>query len=156
MACGRNAVWLVAVLAATPAAAADLSVTGLVARPLQLSLAALRGYPPVHVSVTQATGHGAITMDCTGAAIATVLEAAQPRYGAAKNARLAHTLLFTADDGYQAALAVAETDNWPGHPAPILATACNGRDLEAPRLVVPADAAAGRSVEGVVSIMVKK
>jgi hypothetical protein len=69
---------------------------------------------------------------------------------------LSYTLLFTADDGYQVALAVAETDAWAGHIAPILATGCNGKDLDAPRLIVPSDGAAGRAVNGVISIEVKK
>jgi len=152
----RTMLFLLAMAAPQMALAADLSVKGLVAKPLSLSLAALRAYPAVHVAVTQATGRGASTLDCTGAAVSTVMADAQPQYGAAKNARLAHTLLFTADDGYQVALSMAETDNWPGHAAPILATACNGRDLDAPRLIVPTDASAGRAVNGLVSIEVKK
>ena len=138
-----------------PALAADLSIKGAVAKPLSLSLAALQALPATHIVVTQATGHGAMTLDCSGVAISTLLETAQPQYGAAKNARLAHTLLFTADDGDQAALAVAETDTWPGHAAPILATTCNGRALDAPRLIVPGDAGAGRGVNGVISMEVK-
>jgi DMSO/TMAO reductase YedYZ molybdopterin-dependent catalytic subunit len=147
---------LLALTAPQIAMAADLSVKGLVANPLTLSLVALRAYPSVHVTATQATGRGAQALDCTGASVATVLADAQPQYGSAKNARLAHTLLFTADDGYQAALAVAETDVFPGRPAPILAVTCNGRDLDAPRLVVPADAGAGRAVNGVISMELKK
>jgi DMSO/TMAO reductase YedYZ molybdopterin-dependent catalytic subunit len=143
-------------LAGTPADAANLKLGGLVARPLSLSLNALRGYPLTHVAVTQASGHGARPLDCRGVAVATLLEDAKPRYGAAKNARLAHTLLFTAGDGYQAALAVAETDAWPGHAPPILAIACNGRNLDAPRLIVPGDAEAGRAVNNVVSVEVRK
>ena len=139
-----------------PVLAADLSVKGSVAKPLILSLAALRGFAATHITVTQTSGKGPVTLDCSGAAVSAVLEAAQPQYSAAKNARLAHTLLFTADDGYQAALAVAEIDAWPGHGAPILATSCNGKDLDAPRLIVPGDAAAGRAINGVVSMELKK
>lgn len=152
----REMLFLLAMAAPQMALAADLSVKGLVAKPLSLSLTELRAYPAVHVAVTQATGRGATSIDCTGVAISTVLADAQPQYGAAKNARLAHTLLFTADDGYQVALSLAETDNWPGHAAPILATDCQDAPLNAPRLIVPTDAGAGRAVNGVVTIEVKK
>jgi DMSO/TMAO reductase YedYZ molybdopterin-dependent catalytic subunit len=135
-----------------PAVAADLSVKGLVAKPLSLSLAALKAYSASRVAVTQTSGRGPVTLDCSGVAVSALLEAAQPQYGVARNARLAHTLLFTADDGYQVALAVAETDAWANHAAPILATTCNGKELDAPRLIVPGDAAAGRAINGVVSM----
>jgi hypothetical protein len=137
------------------AADAGLAIRGAVAKPQSLSLADLRGLPSSHVAVTQNSGHGPVKLDCTGVAVSALLEKARPQYGAAKNARLAHTLLFTADDGYQVALAVAETDAAPGHAAPILALSCDSKALAAPRLIVPVDAEAGRAENGVVSLEVR-
>jgi hypothetical protein len=142
-------------LTAAAADAADLAVRGAVGKPQSFSLAALSAFPATHVTVTQASGRGPVMLDCTGALVSAVLEKAEPQYGAAKNARLAHTLLFTADDGYQVALSVAETAAGPGHAAPILAIACGGKALTAPRLIVPGDAEAGRAENGVVSMEVK-
>ena len=68
---------------------------------------------------------------------------------------VAHTLLITADDGYAVALSLGEIDPDYGHAAPVIATDCGGKALDAPRLVVPGDAHAGRAVRGVVTIEVK-
>jgi hypothetical protein len=50
---------------------------------------------------------------------------------------------------------LGEIDPDYGHAAPVIATDCGGKALEAPRLVVPGDGHAGRAVRGVVTIEVK-
>jgi DMSO/TMAO reductase YedYZ molybdopterin-dependent catalytic subunit len=150
-------VGLSACLCFAPLAFADseLAVTGIVANPLHLSLADLRGLPSAHVAVSQASGHGPVTLDCTGVTIASLLKKAAPAFGPKNNANLAHTLLITADDGYAVALSLGEIDPDYGHVEPIVATDCSGKPLAAPRLVVPGDIHAGRAVNGIVSIEVR-
>jgi DMSO/TMAO reductase YedYZ molybdopterin-dependent catalytic subunit len=150
-------VGLSACLCFAPLAAADsfLSITGMVANPLHLSLADLRGLPSSHVAVSQASGRGPVNLDCTGVSIASLLKKAAPSFGPKNNANLAHTLLITADDGYAVALSLGEIDPDYGHVEPIMATDCSGKPLAAPRLVVPGDIHAGRAVNGIVTIEVK-
>jgi DMSO/TMAO reductase YedYZ molybdopterin-dependent catalytic subunit len=139
------------------AIAADppLALTGLVAHPLHLSLADLKALPPIHVSATQMSGHGPVPLDCTGVPLAALLKTATPNFGDARNANLAHTLLVTGDDGYAVSLSFGEIDADYGKAQPLVATACGGKQLDSPRLVVPGDGHAGRSIQGVVSIEVK-
>ena len=149
---------LITISPATPranGAQAGLAVTGLVAHPLQLSLAELQAMPQIHVAVTQASGHGPVALDCTGPGISTLLQRASPNFNQGRNAALAHTLLFTASDGYAVALSFGEIDPDYGKSAPILATDCAGKSLTAPRLIVPGDIHAGRAVANVVSIEVR-
>jgi len=136
-------------------AEAGLAVTGLVAHPLQLSLAELRAMAQSHVVVTQASGHGPVALDCTGPGISALLERAAPDFGPGPNAALAHTLLITAGDGYAVALSFGEFDPDYGKAAPILATDCGGKPLAAPRLIVPGDRHAGRAVAKVVSMEIR-
>jgi hypothetical protein len=137
------------------AAEPSLSVTGLVSNPLHLTFADLRALPATHVTATQASGRGPVVLDCTGVAVSTLLERASLSLGTQRNAKLAHTLLVTGDDGYAVALSFGEIDPDYGHGMPILATDCGGGTLEAPRLVVPGDGHAGRAVRGAVTIEVK-
>jgi hypothetical protein len=137
------------------AAEPTLSVTGLVTHPLRLSLAELRGFPLTHVALTQASGRGPVALDCNGVALSTLLARAALSFGTQRNANLAHTLLLTADDGYAVALSLGEIDPDYGHVAPLIATDCGGKPLDAPRLIVPGDLHAGRAVNGVVSIEVR-
>jgi len=132
-----------------------LSVTGLVSKPLHLSLADLRALPASHISAAQLSGRGPVALDCTGVALALLLERASPSIGSQRNTGLAHTLLITGDDGYAVALSFGEFDPDYGHATPIIATDCDGKPLEAPRLVVPGDRHAGRAVRGVVTIDVR-
>jgi hypothetical protein len=137
------------------AADAPLSVSGLVVHPLRLTLADLKSFPAVHVSATQVSGKGPVVLDCTGAAVTALLDKASLNIGKDKNANLAHSLLITADDGYAVALSLGEIDPDYGNAAPIIATDCSGKPLDAPRLVVPNDKHGGRAVKGVVSIVVR-
>ena len=137
------------------AAEPSLAVMGLVSNPLHLSLAELRAFSAIHVTAALASGRGPVALDCTGVAVSTLLERALPSLGTQRNAKLAHSLLVTGDDGYAVALSFGEIDPDYGHGMPIIATDCGGKALDAPRLVVPGDAHAGRAVRGAVTIEVK-
>jgi len=132
-----------------------LSVTGLVSKPLHLSLADLRALPATHSNATQLSGRGPVVLDCTGVALSVLLARASPSIGSQRNAGLAHTLLITGDDGYAVALSFGEFDPDYGRAQALVATDCGGKPLEAPRLIVPGDSHAGRAVRGVVTIEVR-
>jgi len=137
------------------AAEPSLSMTGLVSKPLHLSLADLRAFPATHVNATQLSGRGPVALDCTGVALPALLERASPTFGPQRNAGLAHTVLVTGDDGYAVTQSLGEFDPDYGRAQALVATDCGGKPLEAPRLVVPGDNHAGRAVRGVVTIEVK-
>jgi hypothetical protein len=140
---------------AAGAAEPGISLTGLVSHPLKLTLAELNAFPPAKVSATQVSGRGPVKLDCTGAAVNALLDKAGLNLGKGNNAKLAHSVLVTADDGYQVALSLGEIDPDYGNEQAIIATACEGKALDAPRLVVPADKHGGRAVKGVVNLEVK-
>jgi hypothetical protein len=144
-------------LVSLPAATAEqpLAVKGLVSQTLFLDLAELRKFPATHIAITQASSRGPVALDCTGASLSAILQRAKLSFGTQRNANLAHTLLISADDGYAVALSMGEIDPDYGHVAPLIATDCGGKPLDAPRLVVPGDVHAGRAVSGLVSIEVK-
>jgi hypothetical protein len=137
------------------AAASPVAVTGLISSRLQLGIAELGAFPAVHVSATQISGRGPVPLDCTGAALSAIIAKAGLNVGKANNAKLAHSVLVTADDGYAVSLSLGEIDPDYGNENAIIATQCNGQPMEAPRLVVPGDKHGGRAVNGVVSIEVK-
>jgi hypothetical protein len=137
------------------AANAPIAVTGLVANPLHLTLADLGSFPVTHVNATQVSGRGPLPLDCSGAALSVILDKAGLNVGKANNAKLGHSVVVTADDGYAAALSLGEIDPDYGNANVIIATTCNGKPMEAPRMVVPSDKHGGRAVNGVVSIEVK-
>ena len=101
------------------------------AHPLHLSLASLKAMPSTHVTATQMSGHGPVPLDCTGVPLAALLKQAAPNFGDGRNANLAHTLLFTGDDGYAVSLSFGEIDADYGKAAPIIATECGGKALDA-------------------------
>jgi DMSO/TMAO reductase YedYZ molybdopterin-dependent catalytic subunit len=146
---------LAAFYAVSARAAEPVAVTGLVHNPLHLTLADINAFPSEHVSATQVSGRGPVPLDCTGAKLRTILDKACLNVGSRNNARLAHMVLITADDGYAAALSLGEIDADYGNQNAIIATQCNGKAMDAPRLVVPGDKHGGRAVSGVVSIEVK-
>jgi hypothetical protein len=149
------AIALFLIPAAACAAEPSLSLSGLVAHPLHLTLTELRSFPAIHVSATQASGKGPVVLDCGGAALTALLDKAALNVGKGNNAKLGHSVLITADDGYAVALSLGEIDPDYGNAGPVIATDCGGKPLDAPRLVVPGDKHGGRAVKGVVSIDVK-
>ena len=149
------AILVLAGLSSAQAVGAPLAVTGLVSTPLHLTMADLGAFPAVHVLASQISGRGPVALDCTGASLAAILGKAKLSLGDKRNAGLVHTLLVTGDDGYQVALSLGEIDADYGNENAIIAVNCNGKPMDAPRLVVPSDKHGGRAVNGVVSIEVK-
>jgi hypothetical protein len=132
-----------------------IAVTGLVSTSLHLTMADLGSFPATHVSATQVSSHGPVPLDCTGVSLGAIVAKAALNVGSKNYANLAHTLLVTGDDGYAVALSLGEIDPNYGNAPAIIATTCNGKPEDNPRLVVPTDKHGGRAVQGVVSIEVK-
>jgi len=140
---------------ATAWAAEPLSISGLVAKPARLTMAELRKLPARRVAVKQTSKHGAVPLNCSGPALTAVLDRVKLSLPPGKNVALRHTLLFTASDGYAVVLSLGEIDPDYGNAAPVLATECDGKPLDAPRLVMPGDKSASRSVYGLTRIQVR-
>jgi hypothetical protein len=138
---------------ATARAADDgpLAITGEVAHPQSLTRAALDALPMVQVTVTDRTGRATYR----GPLLRTLLDRAALVDQPGGRTFLRHTVLVRGRDGYAVALAVAEIDPRFEGKAAIVACARDGAPLDAPRLVVPGDLKAGRSVRDVVAIEVR-
>ncbi len=148
------ALCLVALLSVATARAADdgpLAITGEVAHPQSLTRAALDALPMVQVTVTDRTGRATYR----GPLLRTLLDRAALVDQPGGRTFLRHTVLVRGRDGYAVALAVAEIDPRFEGKAAIVACARDGAPLDAPRLVVPGDLKAGRSVRDVVAIEVR-
>lgn len=152
---GQGAAALLVFASSAIAAETPIAVSGIVTHPLTLSSADLHGFPVVSVSSTQVSGRGPVKLDCRGVSVKAILDKAVLTLGTGLNPSLSHTVLITADDGYQVALSMGELDPDYGNAGAIIATDCNGQPLDAPRLVVPHDGHGGRAVRGVVKIEVK-
>ena len=75
--------------------------------------------------------------------------------GAAKNAQIRHVIIVTGKDGYAAAISDGEIDPKLENKQVILAYEKDGKPLDAPRLIVPGDLHAARSVQDVASVAVQ-
>jgi len=146
----------------TPAAAQDapptpleLAVQGRVEHPRTLALAELQASPPVTVDIERTEANGVQHMSFTGALLWTLVTAAGPVDEPGKSTFLQHTLLGRGRDGYTAALAFGELDPRFEGKQVLVAYAQDGKPLPALRLVIPADARAGRNVRDVVAIEVR-
>lgn len=136
------------------ATAPTFSLTGVKA-PATLSFESLKRLPTTTISVSQQTDHGPISARFTGTLLWTIIDSAGWVNGPEKNAYLRHTIFVTGKDGYVAALSEGEIDPKLEGKRVILAYDKDGQPLDAPRLVVPGDAHASRSVHDVVSIDVR-
>jgi hypothetical protein len=128
-----------------------VSLTGVKA-PAQLWIDDLKKLPQMTVTISQATDHGPVNATFTGALLWTVIDNAGWINGPEKNAYLRHTIIVTGKDGYAAALSEGEIDPKLEGKQVILAVSKDGTPLERPRLVVPGDAHASRSVQDVTAI----
>ncbi len=133
--------------AGTPA----ISLTG-VKSVSEIWIDGLKKLPPVTIAVSQMTGHGPIHASFTGALLWAVIDQAGWVNGPEKNAKIRHTIFVTGKDGYAAALSEGEIDPEFEGKKVLLAYEENGVPLNAPRLVVPGDFHAARSVQDVVSV----
>jgi len=140
---------------ATPPAPLELAVQGRVERPGSLTLAELQALPPVTVEIERTEANGVQHMSFTGALLWTLVTMAGPVDEPGKRTFLQHTLLARGRDGYAAALAFGELDPHFEGKQVLVAYAQDGKPLPALRLVIPADARAGRNVRDVVAIEVR-
>ncbi len=138
----------------TPAPA-GLAVQGRVEHPRTLALADLQALPPVTLEVEYATSKGPQRASFTGALLWTLITAAAPVDEPGGHSGLRHTLLARGQDGYAVALAIGELDPHFEGKQVVVAYERNGKPLPGLRLVVPADAHAGRGVHDLVAIEVR-
>lgn len=136
-------------------APAGLAIEGRVEHPRILALADLRALPPVTLEVEQANGKGTQRDTFTGALLWPLITEAHPVDEPGGHSSLRHTLMAQGQDGYVVALAIGELDPYFEGKQVVVAYARDGKPLPGLRLVVPADAHAGRSVRDLVAIEVR-
>ena len=140
--------------AVAQSASPSLAIGGRVEHPRTLALTDLQALPPVTVEVEHAHEKDAQRHRFTGALLWPLIAAAGP-VDAGKRTFLQHTVLARGQDGYAAALAIGELDpNFEGKQV-LVAYAEDDKPLPGLRLVVPADARAGRSVRDLVAVEVR-
>ncbi|MBV8991541.1 MAG: hypothetical protein JO372_23515 [Solirubrobacterales bacterium] len=162
----RRSLLAVAVLAAlggigaeaAPASAradsANVTIGGAVAAPLTYSMSSLAALPQTTFSARRRVSGELRTYTDEGVPLEGLVDNAQPVLPDAKNALLRVTVTVGNKRGRRVTFALGELDPGFGdHPA-YLALQQNGRALVAPRLIVPGDASAARTVSGVSRITV--
>jgi hypothetical protein len=141
-------------------AAGSFALGGNVQTPRELSVAELAALPNQRtLTVTYAAGGTPETHTFTGPRLRDVLALAGPRFDPAiRNDRLRSYVSVTATDSYQALVGWGELDPNFESKEILLAVTQDGASLAAagPRLVVPGDAAGGRYVTGVNSVVLHK
>ena len=128
-----------------------VSVTGAVARPSVLDVAALRALPVATLSLGANVYSGVDLWQLLDTTVGLKTDTA------AMNGSIAMVIVATGSDGYRAVLSVPEIDPGFGHRKALLAYAMNGGGLGRNgdiRLIVADDVKAGRSVANLVSITV--
>lgn len=132
-----------------------IAITGQVHNPDPVTRQEIMALPPVEVTVSQQTDHGALTGKFKGALLWTLIQQAEPVEGPEKNAYLRHVILVSGADGYAAALSEGEIDPKLEGKQVIVAYMKDGAELDGLQLVVPGDAHAARGVHDVAIIEVK-
>lgn len=135
--------------------APGLAVQGRVEHPRILTMTDIQALPPVTLEVEHITGKGMQKEAYTGALLWPLITAAGPVDEAGGRSGLQHTLLARGQDGYAVALSIGELDPRFEGKQVLVAYARDGKTLSGLRLVVPADAHAGRSVHDLASIEVR-
>jgi DMSO/TMAO reductase YedYZ molybdopterin-dependent catalytic subunit len=155
----RRAVLAIGLAALAISAAAQepatVAVVGAVQHPLTLTIADLRAMPSIEWTGSQQTDRGPAQGKFQGVLLWRVIDKAGLLNGPQKNAYLRHTILVSGSDGYAVALSEGELDPKLEDKKVLLAYEKDGTPLTAPRLVVPGDAHAARSVHDVVTVEVK-
>ena len=151
----RAALLLCAGLLVAAPSLAEVLVDGQVRQSHPWSLAELKTLAPASADVTYLTGHGEERARFTGVPLWTLLGEAKLADETGKMPQLRHTVTVTGSDGYAVTLSYGEFDPEFEGKAVLLAWQRDGKDLEAPQLVVPGDKRGGRYVHDVVRIEVK-
>jgi len=132
-----------------------VTLSGQVEHPVTWDLASLQALSPVTVQVTRTTPQGALTTSYTGALLWTLVSRAGLAHEAGPHSYLRHTLLVRGRDGYGVALAIGELDpDFEGKQV-LVAYEQDGKPLPDLRLIVPADAKAGRNVRDIIAVDVR-
>lgn len=148
---------LLLVSAFTPqdANAQDITIIGRPSGAWTFDIETLRRLPPIDVTVHFMTAHGNETATYTGPTLWSVLRLATSVAGEEPRQRINTTLTVIGGDGYRAQLALGEIDpEFEGKPV-IFALRRGDEPLDTgrgPRLIVPSDHRAGRSVRDVTRI----
>lgn len=139
-------------------AAEPTRLAGTVRTPLVFDQTTLDTLPVTTIEVSYASASGAaIRGSYTGVLLWDVLEKAGLVNAEGRNARLRHTLLVTARDGYAVALALGELDPAYGNRKVLLAYSSSDKraTVDHMRLIVPGDIHSGRAVRDVATIEVR-
>lgn len=140
----------------TARAAAECRLTGEVARPGPLTVAALRAFPARTVRAEIACSCGPPHSNVfSGPLLYDVITAAGPRFDPEQpKDRVRYIVTVTAADGHQATLSWGELDPNYGDAGALLATEVDDRALddEGPHLAVPRDTGGSRFVSRVTEI----
>jgi DMSO/TMAO reductase YedYZ molybdopterin-dependent catalytic subunit len=134
------------------AAAAPVTVSGLVRTPATLTEEALGALPAATVEARFGTMRGEERHTWRGPLLWEVLGRAGIVDAPGKRTFARHTVLVTGADGYGAALAIGEIDPQLEGKRAILAVADEAGPLPAPRLIVPGDGHGARQVRDVVAV----
>lgn len=134
---------------------AGLTVQGRVEHARTLTLADLQAMPSVTLDVEYTTSKSPRKDSFTGTLLWTLVTSAGPVDEPGGRSGLQHTLLARGKDGYAVALAIGELDPHFEGKQVLIAYAQDGKPLPGLRLVVPADAHAGRGVHDLVAIEVR-
>ena len=140
--------------AAGAAEAPTIALSGLVAHPQTLTLAALQALPKQTVSVSYMTGHGEQKGTYTGAHLWDILKAAAIKQEG-KNSDLKRTVWVEGSDGYTIVLSLSELDPDYGNHDALVAYKREDAPSSGFRLVIPSDRHGGRYVADVAKIEVK-
>ena len=140
---------------AAPAPAASVALTGRVKTPRTWSLADLQSLPSITVEVPDTPAAGVRRTAMSGPALWPLLQEAGPVNEPGRATQHRHTLFAQGRDGYAVAVAFGELDPYLGGKQVLIAVTEDGHPLAAPRLIVPGDAHAARSVRDLVLIEVR-
>lgn len=143
------AILIGAVLCGGAAPATRVAVTGMVAHPGAVALAAL---PQQTVAARFQTRHGTQAHQWRGPALLDVLNQAGITDAPGGRTHLRHVILLTGADGYAAALALGEIDPQGEGKQVIVALTRDGTALPAPCVIVPGDRSFARGVHDLAGI----
>lgn len=144
-----------ALLALSPAALAqNVSLIESVQHAASIDPTMVEQLPATESTIAFQTSHGPQTATYTGATLWSVLQKSASLNSDPRQ-RLHQVVIVTGNDGYTAAVALAEIDpDFEGKPV-LLAYKRDDKPLNDLRLVVPGDKFGGRSVQNVVRIEIR-
>ena len=137
---------------AAAVAAPSVQVTGMVAHPGTVALPPLK---QITVAASFHTMSGEQNHRWTGPLLLDVLNAASITDAPGKKTHFRHVIMATGTDGYTVAVAIGEIDPLCEGKQVIVAMTEDGKQMKAPRLIVPNDTAFARGVRDLAGLEVK-